>query len=190
MNFEREITVMVTCSYDELTSILEKQGFHIELSTRLIDSYYFKSDVDILGTPNDVLLTNYLLVREPDKNNAQITCKYKEFNEDNSIKRQGKHNCDVVDAQEAHILLETIGYKKGFVIDNIIKHYVNGKTRLVGAYVNDEYLCLEYSSETASLEELIEEFNEFGIPYDDSNYFVNKAMIELDKMKESTPTYH
>ena len=188
MKYENEITVKINCNYEELTQLLKEKGFEITNEVRLIDTYFIKQDIDVAHTSNEELMSNYLIVREPHNNHPQITYKYKEFNTDGSIKKQGKINCDVYDKEKAMELLTCIGYKKLFVIDNDIKFYEKDNIRFVAAYVNDEYLCMEYSgSDNQSIEEVIQYFEEnYGdIPHDSSNYFINKAFIELDKVKEN-----
>lgn len=186
LKFENEITVIVTCDYDELTRILKTNGYSVTNELKLVDTYMFNSNQDIYHMSNSDILKNYVLVRVPSNNTPQITYKYKEINEDGSIKRQGKANCDVKDENQALNLLECLGYQKGFIIDNDIKFYEKDNSRLVAAYVNDEYLCIEYSGiGEQTIEEVISDFQKLGIPYDESNYFVNKAMIELDRIKST-----
>lgn len=187
LKYENEITVVVTCDYDELTRVLVSNGYSVTNELRLVDTYMFEKSQDIYNMANADILRNYVLVRVPSNNTPQITYKYKEINPDGSISRQGKANCDVRDEQQAISLLECLGYEKSFVIDNIIKFYEKGDSRLVAAYVNDEYLCIEYSGVAEqTIEEVIADFKKLGIPYDESNYFVNKAMIELDKIKSKS----
>ena len=190
LKYENEITVIVNCEYEELSNILRAQGFNITNELRLVDTYLFDGNQDIYNTPNAEILRNYVLVRVPSNNTPQITYKYKEINEDGSILKQGKANCDVKDEKQAINLLECLGYKKCFVIDNDIKFYEKDDARLVAAYVNDEYLCLEYSGVgEQTIEEVIGDFKKLGVPYDENNYFVNKAMMELDKIKLKKKTH-
>lgn len=185
MKIENEITVKILCSYDELTEKLQQKGFEVARSVRLHDTYYVKNDLNVKDTPNDIILSNYLIIRVPHDDVPVITYKYKEFNPDGSIKRQGKLDCDIHNAEDGYQLLELMGYKKLIVIDNEIKFYEKDNIRLVAAQVNNEYICLEYSDEAQSIDELIAQFNaEYDdIPFDKTNYFINKAFIELDKIK-------
>ena len=127
LKFENEITVIVECEYDELSTILKGNGFEITNELQLIDTYLFNEEYDIYNMSNADILRNYVLVRVPSNNVPQITYKYKEITADGSILRQGKANCDVKDEKEALNLMECLGYNKGFVIDNIIKFYPNIK---------------------------------------------------------------
>lgn len=183
MNFENEITVKVNCTYPELTEILRKKGFHINRELNLKDSYMFLKGASL--EKEYKLLSDYLIVRNVDNKEFQITHKYKEYDADGAIIRNGKTNCDVYDENTAIRLLEEIGYNRLFIVDNEVKKYVKDNIELVAAKVNNEYICIEYSAEEKSIEELIEEFKKFEIPYDDSDYFLNKSLIELRKLKEN-----
>lgn len=188
MKLENEITVKITCSYDELTRIMKEHGFEVINELELLDTYYIKNEVNINEYTNSELLSNYLIIRVPSNNNPQITYKYKRFNDDGSIKEQGKVNCDVQDEKQAASLLEQIGYKKLIIIKNHIKFFKKDDVLFVAAYVNDEYLCLEYSGKNEkTIEEVIETFKtKYGfIPHDENNYFINKAMIEIDKIRNN-----
>ena len=188
MKLENEITVKITCSYEELTRLMKENGFAVINELELLDTYYIKSEIDIEEYTNSELLSNYLIVRVPSNNNPQITYKYKRFEEDGSIKEQGKVNCDIYDEKQATSLLEQIGYKKLLSIKNHIKFFKREDVLFVAAYVNDEYLCLEYSGkDDETIETVIETFNTkySFIPHDGSNYFINKAMIEMDKIRNS-----
>lgn len=187
MKYENEITVIITCSYTELTNILLSKGFAIIDDLRLVDSYYFNQSIDLINDSNQQILSNYLIIREPSNDNPKITYKYKELNDDNSIRRQGKTECDIYSKEDAEQLLKCLGFKKGFVIDNIIKKYSRGEILFVAALVNNEYICLEYSGiGNQEVEEIIKDFASYGLPYDNSNYYVNKAIIELDKLRKTS----
>ena len=184
MNYENEITVKVLVSYEELTNILVNQGFSVKVETTLDDSYMTNKDPN--NTEVQELLHNYVLVRDSGSTGPMITYKYKEFNSDNSIKKQGKIELKVESVEKAKALLEELGYKEFIRIYNDIKIYEKDGVKLVAAYVNNEYLCIEYSKpDETSIDRVIEEFKKFKIPYDDSNYFINKAIIEINKKKNS-----
>lgn len=184
MIYQNEITVKITCSYDELSNILQAKGFTIAREYSLKDTYMFKENVDVQETDNYEMLSDYLMVRNVDDKEFQITHKYKEYDSNKGIKRQGKKNCDCYSETDAIELLSEIGYKPLFVIDNDNKIYQKGQTRIVASKVNGEYICVEYDCINGrSVEETITEFNSLGIPYDASDYFINKSLIELEKIK-------
>ena len=69
---------------------------------------------------------------EEDKNTKKITYRYKEYNEQKEIIKQGKVDCNIASIEEAKQLLETIDYQE------FIKLY----DHLI-VYTNDaaEYIC-------------------------------------------------
>ena len=140
---------------------------------------------DIDNTSVQDLLHNYIVISDSGSTGPMVTYKYKEFNPDNSIKKQGKIELKVESIEKSQLLFESLGYKQFIRINNKIKKYVKDDITLVAAFVNDEYLCIEYSKpNTESLDTVINEFKEFNIPYDESNYFINKAIIEFEKQKK------
>ena len=183
MNYENEITVKVLTSYKELTNILLKQGFSIKVETVLDDIYMTNKIINDLSVQE--LLHDYIIIRDSGSTGPMITYKYKEFSEDNSIKKQGKLELKVESIQKSKLLFETLGYNEFVKIHNVVKIFEKKDIKLVATYVNNDYLCIEYSSKGQSIDELIKGFKNFNIPYDDSNYFLNKAIIEINKKRQN-----
>lgn len=186
MKVENEITVRVTCSLDELTNIMISNGFKVEKKYKLTDKYYFKKGIDIYNEDVYNVLSNYLLIRSTDNGEIEITYKYKEFLKDGSIKRQGKTNLDVLKEEQAQNMLDALGYECLFEINNENIWYTKDGQIIYASFVNGEYVCVEYEGKNnETIEELICEFEKFNIPYDNSNYYLNKAIIEINNLKNS-----
>lgn len=49
MKFENEITVLVNCSYEELTELMVSQGFKVTVDTYFNDLYMVENNFDILN---------------------------------------------------------------------------------------------------------------------------------------------
>ena len=182
MKYENEITVKVVINYDELTNLLLSQGFNLAVDTILDDTYMTNKDIN--NTDIQELLHTYIIIRDSGSTGPMVTYKYKEFNEDNSIKKQGKIELKVESIEKSKQLFTELGYTEFIFIHNHVKIFEKDNIKLVATEVNNEYICIEYSSSNEQpIENLINEFKQFNIPYDDSNYFLNKAIIELQKKK-------
>lgn len=190
MVYENEITVEVDCTMSELKNILENNNFKLKEEYDLIDFYLIKKDYDT--TIDDLeLLKQCVLLRnivEKDKETKLITYKYKEYNDNGDILKQGKINCKVESIEKAQSLFEALGYVKLIEIRDHISVFVSNKTELAVQEVNDKHIYIEIedshnSIETiySNIEEMKEEIHKYNIPIKGSDYFIKKAVIELNE---------
>jgi|GEM_PF-793592 hypothetical protein len=193
MKYENEITVQVTCNYEELHSLLIKQGFKIIEKYTIIDEYLISKDYDLKNKNYLDILKECVIVRYIENTLKELLYKYKEYSNNGDILKQAKVSCKVNDIKEASNFMKTIGYKELIHIQNNSVVYTNDKIELAVQLVNDKYIFIEledkseYLNKTySSIEEMKEEINLYNLPIVKDKYFAKKAVIILeDKLKES-----
>lgn len=193
MKYENEITVQVTCNYEELHSLLIKQGFKIIEKYTIIDEYLISKDYDLKNKNYLDILKECVIVRYIENEVKELLYKYKEYSNNGDIIKQAKVSCKVNDIKEASNFMKTIGYKELIHIQNNSVVYTNDKIEFSVQLVNDKYIFIEledkseYLNKTySSIEEMKEEINLYNLPIVKDKYFAKKAAIILeDKLKES-----
>ena len=193
MKYENEITVQVTCNYEELHSLLIKQGFKIIEKYTIIDEYLISKDYDLKNKNSLDILKECVIVRYIENTLKELLYKYKEYSNNGDILKQAKVSCKVNDIKEASNFMKTIGYKELIHIKNNSVVYTNDKIEFSVQLVNDKYIFIEledkseYLNKTySSIEEMKEEINLYNLPIVKDKYFAKKAAIILeDKLKES-----
>lgn len=185
MKMEKEITVLVTCDYKTINEELESKGFSIKEKYKLSDIYMISNDVDLKTLSKLEILKKCILVRKIIGIKKVLLYKYKKFDKDGNILEQGKVECPVDNIDKAIQFMKAINYKELFKINDQCIVYNNGKTELVVQLVNDKNIFIELESDgTKDITDLIKELDSYNLSYDKSNYFVKKAEIELDSIKE------
>ena len=119
MKYENEITVQVTCSYEELHNLLIKQGFKIIKKYTIIDEYLISKDYDLRNKNYLDILKECVIVRYIENIVKELLYKYKEYSNNGDIIKQAKVSCKVNDIKEASSFMNTIGYKE--LIHKVIK---------------------------------------------------------------------
>jgi hypothetical protein len=193
MKYENEITVQVTCNYEELHSLLIKQGFKIIEKYTIIDEYLISKDYDLKNKNYLDILKECVIVRYIENTLKELLYKYKEYSNNGDILKQAKVSCKVNDIKEASNFMKTIGYKELIHIQNNSVVYTNDKIEFAVQLVNDKYIFIEledkseYLNKTySSIEEMKEEINLYNLPIVKDKYFAKKAAIILeDNLKES-----
>lgn len=187
MKYENEITVQVTCSYEELHNLLIKQGFKIIKKYTIIDEYLISKDYDLRNKNYLDILKECVMVRYIENIVKELLYKYKEYNNNGDIIKQAKVSCKVNDIKEASNFMKTIGYKELIHIQNNSVVYTNDKIEFAVQLVNDKYIFIEledkseYLNKTySSIEEMKEEINLYNLPIVKDKYFAKKAAIILE----------
>lgn len=187
MKYENEITVQVTCSYEELYNLLIKQGFKIIKKYTIIDEYLISKDYDLRNKNYLDILKECVIVRYIENIVKELLYKYKEYSNNGDIIKQAKVSCKVNDIKEASNFMKTIGYKELIHIQNNSVVYTNDKIEFAVQLVNDKYIFIEledkseYLNKTySSIEEMKEEINLYNLPIVKDKYFAKKAAIILE----------
>ena len=95
-----------------------------------------------------------------------------------------RYSCPIVDVDKTHDLLEAIGYKDCFNVEQECLEYEMSGTNIYLEYIPDIGLFLELENNNKSKDELVEMLHEFGVAYYENDYFVKKASLMLDKIRK------
>lgn len=191
MKYENEITVQVTCNYEELHSLLIKQGFKIIEKYTLIDEYLISKDYDLKNKNSLDILKECVIVRYIENTLKELLYKYKEYSNNGDILKQAKVSCKVNDIKEASNFMKTIGYKELIHIQNNSVVYTNDKIEFAVQLVNDKYIFIELEERSehvktvfSNVEDMKKVINSLNIPMVKNNYFAKKAVIVLEESKK------
>lgn len=191
MKYENEITVQVTCSYEELHSLLIKQGFKIIEKYTLIDEYLISKDYDLKNKNSLDILKKCVIVRYIENTLKELLYKYKEYINNGDILKQAKVSCKVNDIKEASNFMKTIGYKELIHIQNNSVVYTNDKIEFAVQLVNDKYIFIELEERSehvktvfSNVEDMKKVIDSLNIPMVKNNYFAKKAVIVLEESKK------
>lgn len=187
-----EITVKVTSSKEELIQILEKKGFLPGNSFSLDDYYFVPNDLDLKKMTTRDILSKAVIIRNIFENNVyikKITYKIKEFNSNGEILNQKAINCNIDDIEQAKQLLTAIGYKQIMNIkEKDIVYYKEQLALAIKDIKNGDILIeveTEPNSEFDTIDKLKNVIKNLDIPIEPNQYFIKKAEIEFDKIREN-----
>lgn len=185
-----EITVKLKCDIQEICKILENKGFKIIEKFTMDDKYMISKDTDIRNIDNREILSKAVLIRDikryiSNTETKTITFKKKIFDLNGNIISQNAIDCDIKNIKDAINLLYAINY---YQIMNIIENDtvyekdgfqlaikdIEGGDKLIEIETNDYY---------KTIGKIKEKLKKLNLPIDYSNYFIKKAEIELDKVK-------
>lgn len=191
MKYENEITVQVTCSYEELHNLLIKQGFKIIEKYTIIDEYLISKDYDLKNKNSLAILKECVIVRYIENTLKELLYKYKEYSNNGDIIKQAKVSCKVNDIKEASNFMKTIGYKELIHIQNNSVVYTNDKIEFAVQLVNDKYIFIELEERSehvktvfSNVEDMKKVIDSLNIPMVKNNYFAKKAVIVLEESKK------
>ena len=191
MKYENEITVQVTCNYEELHSLLIKQGFKIIEKYKVIDEYLISKDYDLKNKNSLDILKECVIVRYIENTLKELLYKYKKYSNNGDIIKQAKVSCKVNDIKEASNFMKTIGYKELIHIQNNSVVYTNDKIEFAVQLVNDKYIFIELEERSehvknvfSNLEDMKKVIDSLNIPMVKNNYFAKKAVIVLEESKK------
>ncbi len=189
MNYENEITVEVNTTLEDLISILENNGFKLKETYDLNDIYLInKVDKkgDYLSMLNKCVLIRHII--EENKETKMLTYKYKEYNENNEITKQGKVKVKVDDIDNSRLLFEKLNFEELIKINDHMLVYATDKDELVIQNVNGKHIYIEIEDKCNyadrfynSIDEMKAVIIDSKIPIKDNNFFVKKAEIELQE---------
>lgn len=191
MKYENEITVQVTCNYEELHNLLIKQGFKIVEKYKVIDEYLISKDYDLKNKNSLDILKECVIVRYIENTLKELLYKYKEYSNNGDILKQAKVSCKVNDIKEASNFMKTIGYKELIHIQNNSVVYTNDKIEFAVQLVNDKYIFIELEERSehvktvfSNVEDMKKVIDSLNIPMVKNNYFAKKAVIVLEESKK------
>lgn len=187
MNYENEITVEVDTSLEELINILESKGFKLKETYDLNDIYLInKKDIkgDYLSMLNKCVLIRHII--EENREIKMLTYKYKEYNENKEITKQGKIKVEIDDIDKSKLLFEKLDFEELIRINDHMLVYATDKDELVIQNVNDKHIYIEIEDKCHyanrfynSIDEMKKVIIDNSIPIKNNDFFVKKAEIEL-----------
>ena len=190
MKFEKEITVEVSCNIEELLKILKENDFELKEVYDIKDIYMIDKKYKNIEDKLE-LLKHTILIRdiiEENKETKQITYKYKEYDENGNITKQGKTNCKINSIEEAVNLFNALGYEKLININDHLLVYANKDDEFVIECVNNKHIYIEIEDKCNyadrfynSIDEMKKVITDNNIPIKNNDFFVKKAEIELQE---------
>ena len=189
MNYENEITVEIDTTLENLISILENRGFKLKEAYDLNDIYLINKldkKSDYLSMLNNCVLIRHII--EENKETKMLTYKYKEYNENKEITKQGKVNVKIDDIDNSKLLFEKLNFEELIKIKDHMLVYATDKDELVIQNVNGKHIYIEIEDKCNyadrfynSVDEMKAVIIDNAIPIKDNNFFVKKAEIELQE---------
>lgn len=187
MDFENEITVEVDTDFKNLINILEDKGFKLKETYDLNDIYLINKN-DKIGDYLS-MLSKCVLIRdiiEENKETKILTYKYKEYNKNKEITKQGKINVKIDDIDNSRLLFESLGFEELIKINDHMLVYATDKDELVIQSVNNKHIYIEIEDECHYADRIYESIDDMkkviienGIPIKNNDFYVKKAEIEL-----------
>ena len=189
MNYENEITVEVDTTLENLISILENRGFKSKEAYDLNDIYLINKldkKCDYLSMLNNCVLIRHII--EENKETKMLTYKYKEYNENKEITKQGKVKVKIDDIDNSKLLFEKLNFEELIKINDHMLVYATDKDELVVQNVNGKHVYIEIEDKCNyadrfynSIEEMKKVIIDNSIPIKGNDFFVKKAEIELQE---------
>lgn len=182
VNFENEITVTINMSKKDLISFFDINNYKKVDNYIVDDIYYVPNDVDLDVNPLEVL-KKCILIRSIDDKKHYLMYKYKEYDENENIIKQGKSKVQVTSKDDASSFLKTIDYKELIRIVDHVEVYEKDRLQICVENVNDKYLFVEIEENEKynTISKMIYALDSTKIKYDKSNYFVKKAKIIFEE---------
>lgn len=189
---ENEITVKANCSLEKLQSFLLNNGF------KELEKYYF---TDIFLVPGEIniyeentrdILKKAILLREANgittnKNSKKMVFKKKEINEKDEIISQTSIKCSIESIEDAEKVFYEIGFKKLMKIKELHISFIKDNFRIiVKKNIDNNYILIEAETNMfyKTINELKNKIKEIKDYIDMNDFFVKKAEIELQRIKD------
>lgn len=189
MIIEQEITVLVTSSYQELHHKLTEYDFEIKEDYFIDDYYMIDKSINLMEYDKLEILKKCILVRDIIGVEKTLLYKYKEYDSNGNILKQGKVKCPIDEVNKAIHFMEAINYRELFHIKDHCITYTNDDSELTVQIINDGYIFIEMEDRSRfidrdykNIEEMKEDLEQYDLPYQKDNYFVKKALIMLEKV--------
>lgn len=185
-----EITVKITCPLEELYRILEGKGFKIIDKFTMDDKFMILKTTNLKEENSREILSKAILIRDiigymEKRKTKKITFKNKQFDSQENILSQNSINCDITNIEDAIRIFQAIGYYQVMeIIEDDIVYEKDGFQLAIKDIKNGAKLIeVETDEIYDTIDKLKMKLKESQIPIDESDYFVKKAELELDKVK-------
>ena len=189
MHYENEITVEVNMQLEELISLIESRGFVLKEVYDMNDIYLINKmnkEEDYLSMLNKCVLIRHIIKKE--KETKLLTYKYKEYNDNGDITKQGKVNVKIDDIDNSRLLFEKLGFEELIKINDHMMIYATDKDEFAIQIVNNKHIYIEVESQCNyadrfynSIDEMKKVIIDNNIQIKGNDFFVKKAEIELQE---------
>ena len=187
MKYEDEVTVEINTSLDNLIKILEQNNFELKEVYDINDIYLINrndKENDILSMLNKCVLIRDII--EEEKETKMLTYKYKEYNDNKEIIKNGKIKVNIDNVNSSKLLFEKLNFEELIKINDHMLIYANNTDEIAIQVVNNKHIYIEIEGRCNridriynSIEEMKGVITKYSIPIKNNDYFVKKAEIEL-----------
>ena len=182
MEEEREITILIDCTKEELLNIFQKNNYNYLGTAKYYDIYMTNNNIDV--TDELDLLKRCVILRQmiiDGEESYQILYKNKSINKSGEITSQKNIKINIDSIENSRMLFEKIGFHTLIEIEDNIEVYSNGKYELAVQHVNNKhiYIELEDHNQFSSIKEMKKVLIDLAIPIKNNDFFAKKALIEL-----------
>lgn len=183
MKEELEICVRSLVPFETLYDDMVKKGFHVQEDFILNDIYMVKNDIEISLENEELIFSDYILIRETVGKKKMLVLKHKEIDDNGDIIKQKSVKCPITNIEKTYEFMKNLGYKKVFDISDHNILMSNGKNEIyiqnvqgIGSYVEMEQKNLLLKNNNGkTLDEMKNILKEYNLKIDINDYFVRKA---------------
>lgn len=187
-----EITVKAKYVCEELEEILKKKGFKELNKYYFTDIFLIPSEINIYKENVRNVLQKAILLREAkgittNKNSKKIAFKQKNINNAGEIISQSSIKCSIDNIEDARKLFSAIGYKEIMKIDELHISYEKDNFKIiVKNNIDNKYILIEAETNEyyKTIEDLKDKILEIEECVDLTDFFVKKAEVELQRIKD------
>ncbi len=190
MKEELEICVRSLVPFKQLYDDMINKGFHVQEDFILNDIYMVHNDIEVSLENEDVIFSNYVLIRETVGKKKMLVLKHKEMNKKGEIIKQESVKCPIDDCTKAYEFMKAIGYKKIFDISDHNILMSNGKNEIylqdvkgIGTYVEMEQKNLLLKNNNGdTIDKMKNNLQGYALQIDTKDYFARKAYDAFKKI--------
>ena len=192
MKEELEICVRALEPFEKIINDMLGKGFHIQEDFQLNDIYMISKGEEVSLERMDLLLSNYVLVRETVGKKIMLVLKSKEIDSKGKIIKQSSIKCPISNVSSGYKFMMELGYKKLLELNDHNILLSNGKNEIyvqdvegLGVYIEMEQKNLLLDNNNGNnLEEMINILNSYDLKIDKNNYFAKKSYDMLKQIIE------
>ncbi len=182
-----EITIMVTCSNEQLIKHLTEKGFSEGRKFTLDDYYLIPKNLKLDELTTREILSKAVIIRyivDDGRIIQKITFKKKNINSNGEILSQKAINCDVLDYKAGINLFNELGYYEIMNLKESDVIYYKDKLELAIKFIENSSTLIEIETDEnfETIGELKKLVVNLEIPIEKDNFFVKKAENELNKI--------
>ncbi len=186
-----EITVKLNTTKQELIELLTSKGFTLKNKQFLEDLYFIPNNLNIKNLSVREIISHAVLLRslfEIDKvtyKGIRLCYKQKVFDNNDCVTKQTQYNVDVISREDAKNFLQAIGYTQILEICEYEYQLIKNELMFEIKDVENGDILMEIetveSKNFDTVDKIIQYLKQLKLPVDETNYFVKKAEIELQK---------